>query len=164
MRRDWPAILKAVVPILVAVVAFVAWRRHEQWENHLKWENALRDPRPAVRADAIRRMPRGGNEELLITSTSDDNVDVRLLAVQRLRGLGPKGISLLIKALADDRLCVRREASWALSYVGREALAPLQEALKNDNPLIRAGAALALEDARRHKDSWLRDDDFRSDR
>jgi HEAT repeat protein len=163
MRRDWPTILKVAVPLamIVAVVAFVFWRRHERWDK------ALSDPREAVRADAIRRMSREGNEELLIAALKDDNVDVRLLAVQRLTGPGPKAkerARALIESLADDRPSVRREASWSLSYIGREVLAPLQEALKDDNPLIRAGAALALEDARRHKISWLRNDDFRSDR
>ena len=56
-----------------------------------RWEEALADESPAVRAAAVRAMPRGGNEQLLMDALRDGDADVRLLTAQALGGQGPDG-------------------------------------------------------------------------
>jgi HEAT repeat protein len=152
MKRRWPGWATAAVAFGPPIVAFAI----VFWPWHPRWEEALRDPNPAVRAAALRKMSRDGNEQLLIDALKDENADVRFLAAEKLRGQGPKGAeraSALCRALEDDRYWVRREAAWSLSWIGPEAWPALREALNDENPLVKAGAALALRDACHHKES-----------
>jgi HEAT repeat protein len=112
-------------------------------ERH-RFKERLKDPNPAVRAAALRRL----NEDKFFTEAlHDEDADVRFIGVERLGHLGAKQAeraNALIPLLKDDQRYVRREAAWSLGYIGRDAGPALQEALDDENPRVRAGAALAL--------------------
>lgn len=146
MKNRWLvwSIVGVAFGLILVVLIPIPWLRHYQWEEALKQES------PAIRAAAIRGLPRQGNEQLLITALMDENPDVRLLATQRLGYPGPKGAErawALICLLKDGHAGVRREAAWSLGLIGPEGWPALREALTDESPRVRAGAALALGDA-----------------
>src|SRR5437868_368950 len=75
---------------------------------------ALKDPSPAVRAWAVRKLPHDGNMQLLVEALNDEDPDVRLLAVQRLGGRGSWTARTLVPMLKDSHGAVRCEAGWSL--------------------------------------------------
>jgi HEAT repeat protein len=151
MKKHWLvwSMIAAMAGLIIVVFVLVPRLGH-----HRQVE-ALNDESPAVRAAAVRALPREGNEQLLIDRLKDADPDVRLLAAQRLGGRGPKGAErawAIIGILNDAHIGVRREAAWSLGVIGADAWPALRKALDDENPRVRAGAALALEDAYKHKE------------
>src|SRR5205823_1035020 len=138
MKKRWLVWSAVAVAFGLDVGAWVLIQR--PWHD---WRvEALNDESPAVRAAAIRALPREGNEERLIDRLRDENSDVRLVAAARLGGPGPKGAErawALIRLLGDEHLGVRRDAAWALSHIGPEAWPAIREALQDTSPIVRAG-------------------------
>jgi HEAT repeat protein len=145
------ALLVIVVAVAGSVVLVLALRSSPV-------DAELRDPHPAVRAAAVRRLDVNADADRLLPSLNDDeNSDVRLLSAMRLgeRRYGtPATIAGLIDALKDRHAGVRRAAAEALGAWWPGTEQALTDALTASDPRVRAGAALAL--------SWVRDE--RSDR
>ncbi|HKI34089.1 MAG TPA: HEAT repeat domain-containing protein [Gemmataceae bacterium] len=112
----------------------------------------LRDPNPAVRAAAVRRLNVDSDADRLLSSLKDDDSDVRLLSAMRLgaRPSGKPGIGAerkapaLIEALKDRHAGVRRAAAESLGELWPATEKALTEALTDSDPRVRAGAAFAL--------------------
>src|SRR5262245_41325689 len=136
---SWAALL--ILGVAVAVCAFWFWNRRPS----ARWQ----DMSPAMRVAAIRDTRATPDVDLLLQALTDEDTDVRLVAVMHLRGLESRGAEIaraLIEALKDSHAGVRREAAESLSKIGPESGPALTEAPKDPNPRVRAGAALALGD------------------
>jgi len=145
MNKRWLLLTAAAVLGLVLVVWVVA-----PWFQRDRLVQGLHDENPAVRAAAIRRLPWGSDEALLIERLTDDDDDVRLLAAERLGGEGPNGEErawALVRSLKDPHAGVRREAARSLGLIGPDAWPAIREALNDADARVRMGAAIALEDA-----------------
>jgi HEAT repeat protein len=121
--------------------------------GQLRLKQALRDPNPAVRANALRR---GAGESRVIESLQDEDPDVRCVAAERL-GVGGSSAArakALIPLLMEDHTHVRRQAAFSLADIGPSAWPALQEALKDANPHLRSGVARALPDIYWGKNGW----------
>lgn len=115
---------------------------------------ALHHKSPAVRAAAIRALPNGCCDDLLIERLHDDDADVRLVAVAKIgdqfgynsRGANPAQMaSALAPLLDDDHKAVRREVAWSLSAIGADAWPVVQSALRDDNARVRLAALQAID-------------------
>jgi HEAT repeat protein len=112
----------------------------------------LRDPNPAVRAAAVRRLDVNSDTDRLLSSLKDDDSDVRLLSAMRLGerysrrpATGAERLApALIEALKDRHAGVRRAAAEALAEWWPGTEKALTDALTNSDRRVRAGAALAL--------------------
>jgi HEAT repeat protein len=118
-------------------------------------DKALHDPNPVIRAAAIRRLPKGGSNELLIEALKDENPDVRELAAQRViisSAKGDEGARALVQLFRDEHPSVRKQAIRQLGMGGPNGWPALKEALQDPDPRLRSGAVLAIRDAYHHKD------------
>jgi HEAT repeat protein len=120
-----------VGPLLVALAVRL-------WPDRC-WERELQDGDPAVRAQAVRDMPHGGNQHLLVAALRDEDADVRLLAVSRVGEA-----EALVQALKDPHAGVRRQAAEALGWIVPGAWPALRDGMADPDPRVRAGSALAI--------------------
>jgi HEAT repeat protein len=99
----------------------------------------LRDPRPAVRADAARALGALGRADDLARVVDDPNGDVRAAAVEALGSLGAADLAELIAGRLED------ESVDALAAMGAKGSAPAVAArLADANAQVRESAARAL--------------------
>jgi HEAT repeat protein len=141
MKSRRAVVVVAVVLIAVAAVALWVVIRSRRLDAE------LRDPNPAVRLAAIRRLDKYADVDLLIAALKDDDADVRLVSAWRLGEAvvpGEKRVSALIEALKDRHAGVRRAAAESLWSIGPESGPALIAALKDPDPHVRAGAVFAL--------------------
>jgi HEAT repeats len=145
-----PAVALGLVTAALAVRGF----------ERKPYQPALNDPNPAVRVDALRRLPHGTSDEALIEALHDEDPDVRWVAVERLGYHGSDGkaaarAKVLIPLLLDDCAYVRQQVAWSLAYIGRPTAWPLLEhAMRDLNPRLRSEAARALPDVNWPWDDW----------
>jgi hypothetical protein len=137
MRRLAWALLAVVLGVVLGAAFVVTAILREPAPARWRKED-LQDADPAVRATALRTAP-GVGIERLIQALEDEDVDVRLLAAQRLHD--PEA---LVGALGDRHLGVSREAARSLGDIGWAAWRYLVEAMEDPRPRVRAGAVLAL--------------------
>jgi HEAT repeat protein len=113
---------------------------------HVDVDADLRDPNPAVRAAAVRRLTVDTDRDRLLSSLKDDNSDVRQLSAMALgeRPAAASSTAALIEALKDRHAGVRRTAGESLGALWPATEKALTDGLTDSNPRVRAGAAYAL--------------------
>jgi HEAT repeat protein len=112
----------------------------------------LRDPNPAVRVAAIRRLDVDADADRLLSTLKDSDSDVRLLSAMRLgeRPVGTVATAAeklapgLVEAFKDRHAGVRRAAAESLGELWPATEKALTDALTDSDPRVRAGAAFAL--------------------
>jgi hypothetical protein len=107
---------------------------------HDWYRPGFHDPDPAVRAQAIRRLPYDSRDPVLAEMLHDENADVAMLAAMHMQSWTDG--RPLIPALKDNRVGVRKEAAKALAATADWRT--LNDALHSDDPELRKGAILAL--------------------
>lgn len=109
------------------------------------------DPSPKVRSSALLAISRiaepAAAVETFVKSLGDQDVGVRLMAVQRLRELGPQAapaVQELAKLLDHRDERIRRTAGESLVRIGSKSVPLLTAALESDSRDAREIAVLAL--------------------
>jgi HEAT repeat protein len=144
MKARWAVAVAALLAVAGGGVALMALRPS-------RIDADLRDPNPAVRAAAIRRLNGIADADRLIVSLKDEDSDVRLLSAMRLGGQRAAAPAL-VEALKDRHAGVRRAAAEALSRLWPVSQEALTHALTDPDPRVRAGAAYALGEAPSERD------------
>lgn len=102
----------------------------------------------SVRRDAVKKLGEGGNSIALpyvIRATTDEDSQVRLAAVEALKGFhGPDVIQALVECLRDEEALICDAATEALTLQGQMALQNLLQAMSDEVPNVRGAAAEIL--------------------
>ena len=110
---------------------------------------AMKDSWPYVRSTALRNLgTKFGMEaiDILFAALEDEDVDVRVRAVDSIVELGQKAVSPLIHSTKSNAPNTRILATRALGNIGdQQAVEPLVELLTDESPEVSWEAALALE-------------------
>lgn len=118
---------------------------------------ALQDPDPGVRRNAawalglVRTHPPGVVEALVTLLQSDEDEEVRGVAISALRELGdPAAVDALVHALESEDWSIRSRAVYALGFFDHPAVIEgLLGALRDPKHQVRLSAVHALERIRR---------------
>ena len=134
MKTRWRVLALVIVVIGIGVLVWTTDPFHD-W-----YRPGFHDSDPAVRAQAIRRLPYDSRDLVLIEMLHDENDDVAMLAAMHMQSWTDG--QPLVPALKDHRVGVRREAAKALAATADWQT--LSDALHSDDPELRKGAILAL--------------------
>ncbi len=158
-RRRRDARLKRLAWCLIGAVAWVLVsgqslvpERPYKGRTLSEWQQPLRDPNPAVRAEAVEAMGHFGARAVptLIQALEDRDWLVQHRALQVLRQLAPMettAVAALSQALRSRDWAVRHGATQELGELvpgAAPAVPALIEALKDPDWLVRLGAIQAL--------------------
>ncbi|MFL5240474.1 MAG: HEAT repeat domain-containing protein [Gemmataceae bacterium] len=110
---------KNLLRVLAVIATFVVLTVYVWTTRTLKLSYSLHDPNPAYRAAALRALDPKGNEEAFFGALHDDNLDVRLIAVENLANLGPGAWPTIKKGLVDPNPAVRSCAARAIAVSNR---------------------------------------------
>src|SRR5262249_17099968 len=103
----------------------------------------------AVERAAAVRDAREPDADRLVEALKDEDADVRLVVVAKIRRERREGDEIaraLVESLKYPHVGVRREVAAALCGMGPSVAPVLYEALKHADPFVRAGAAMAFGD------------------
>src|SRR5438874_3032987 len=112
-------IVIAALLIVIAAGAAVWW----YWPRDTAKQ--FSEMTPAERVATIRDRRGSPDVDFLLAALKDENVDVRIMAADRLRGetlpRGAERAAALVEALKDDHPGVRRAVALALGWIGPDA-------------------------------------------